>query len=61
MGARWSWSAIGEKGHIYGNFSGGADAECPTCGAATINEISDEGLTRDEVEKLLRGSRVLLS
>lgn len=32
MGARWAWEAVCERGHAYGNFSGGAD-ECYTCGA----------------------------
>ena len=57
MGARWSWSAICEKGHIYGNFSGGAD-DCPICGKPPVNEIMDEGMSREEIEKILRGPAV---
>lgn len=57
MGARWSWSAICKNGHIYGNFSGGAD-DCYTCDEPPVNEISNEGLSREEIEKLLRGPEV---
>ena len=57
MGARWSWSAICKNGHIYGNFSGGAD-NCYTCGSEPEREIADEGLPREEVEALLRGPEV---
>lgn len=37
MGARWAWHAICKEGHIYANFSGGAD-ECYECGADCLLE-----------------------
>ena len=52
MGARWSWSAICPNGHIYGNFSRGADA-CYTCGAEPVREVADESMSRKDVEALL--------
>ena len=38
MGARWSWYARCPNGHIYSNFSGGADP-CDECGLTPIRII----------------------
>lgn len=38
MGARWAWVAICEAGHVYSNFSGGAD-DCYECGKPPAREI----------------------
>ena len=48
MGARWAWEAICEKGHLYGNFSGGAD-DCYTCKAPplVVFEGDDAAAQRD--------------
>lgn len=39
MGARWPWEARCKNGHVYGNFSGGAD-ECYDCGEPPVEELA---------------------
>ncbi len=52
MGARWSWTAICENGHIYSNFSGGADP-CYECDAQPVCEVDDDTLSVAEVNAAL--------
>ena len=47
MGARWYWVAKCPNGHVYSNFSGGAD-DCYECGAEPEKVIDCPHWATDE-------------
>lgn len=49
MGARWAWHGLCEKGHRFGNFSGGSDGECYECGSTLYAEVMcGDGMGADD-------------
>ena len=64
MGARWSWTAICERGHITRGFSGGSEGVCHQpagsdhgCGAVIVQELQDGGTPYAVTDALLRTAR----
>lgn len=53
MGARWAWDAVCTNGHVYGNFSGGAD-DCYECGAKCEVEFNSDNSRAEAVEYAAR-------